>query len=291
MEIFGYSRDISGHLMQMVGQMQAQAQAQQDQSQNQMNQILAQAEVQRVEAKQREEAQRAEARQREEAQRAEAMKREELALAREQMLARMKAEAEEASQKREQALRKEKAEADEATRKREQLFMEHELKRQKVMVDANTSLQQKLKADMHREIANLEAIERREAEFQQLQEKERERARDAQLKLWELAAQELKERVHLEREFFRQQQQNLVLQKQREIDRLEAQADRNLFQQGQASSGRPAPKEKLATVREELATPSPEIAVELTDSDTTPPSQNRPKLAKRLPLLLMLVHR
>jgi len=290
MEIFGYSRDISSHLMQMVGQMQAEAQAQQDQSQNQMNQILAQAEVQRVEAKQREEAQRAEARQREEAQRAEAMKREELALAREQMLARMKAEAEEASQKREQALRKEKAEADEATRKREQLFMEHELKRQKVMVDATPS-PEKLKADMHREIANLEAIERREAEFQQLQEKERERARDAQLKLWELAAQELKDRVHLEREFFRQQQQNLVLQKQREIDRLEAQAARNLFQQGQASSGRPAPKEKLATVREELATPSPEIAVELTDSDTTPPSQNRPKLAKRLPLLLVLVHR
>ena len=35
----------------------------------------------------------------------------------------------------EQALRKEKVEADEASRKREQLYMEHELKRQKVMVD------------------------------------------------------------------------------------------------------------------------------------------------------------
>ena len=129
MEIFRYSRDMSGHLMQMVGQMLAQAQAQQDQSQNQVNQILAQAE-----------AQRAEARQTEEAQRAEAMKREELALVREQMLAKMKAE------------------TDEATRKREQLFMEHELKRQKVLVDANTTLQQeKLEADMHREIANLEA--------------------------------------------------------------------------------------------------------------------------------------
>ena len=39
MEIFGYSRDMSGHLMQMVGQMQTQAEAQ------------------RVDAKQREEAQ------------------------------------------------------------------------------------------------------------------------------------------------------------------------------------------------------------------------------------------
>ena len=149
------------------------------------------------------------------------MKREELALAREQMLVRMKAETEEASQKREQALWKEKAESDEATRKREQFFMEHELKRQ----------QEKLKADMHREIANLEAIERRETEFQQLQEKERERTRDAQLKLRKLAAQDLKKRDRLERELVRQQQQNLLLQKPREIDRLDVQADRNLFQQ------------------------------------------------------------
>ena len=50
------------------------------------------------------------------------MKREELALARELMLAKMKAE------------------SDDATRKREQLFMEHELKRQKVLVEANTTL-------------------------------------------------------------------------------------------------------------------------------------------------------
>jgi len=37
-----------------MGQMQAQAQAQQDQSQNQINQILAQTEMQRLDAKQRE---------------------------------------------------------------------------------------------------------------------------------------------------------------------------------------------------------------------------------------------
>ena len=47
----------------------------------------------------------------------------------------MKADTEEASQKREQALRKEKVDTEEATRKREQLYMEHELKRQKVMVE------------------------------------------------------------------------------------------------------------------------------------------------------------
>jgi len=139
---------------------------------------------------------------------------------------------------------------------------------------------------MNREIANLEAIERREAKFQQLQEKERERARDAQLKLRELATQEMKQRVHLERELVKQQQQNLILQKQREIDRLEAQVDRNLFQQGQVSSGKPAPKEKLATVQEEPATPSPEAAVVLTDSDTQPPSQNRPKPVRRPPIMI-----
>ena len=85
---------------------------------------------------------------------------------------------------------------------------------------------------------NLEALERREAEFQQLQEKERERAKDAQLKLRELAAQELKERVHLERELVKQQQQNLLLQKQKEIERLEAQIDRNLFSQAEVSASK-----------------------------------------------------
>jgi len=139
---------------------------------------------------------------------------------------------------------------------------------------------------MNREIANLEAIERREAEYQQLQEKERERATDAQLKLRKLAAQEMKERVHLERELVKQQQQSLILQKQREIDRLEMQADRNLFQQGLANSGRPAPKEKLATVQQEPATPSPEAPVVLIDSDTPPPSQNRPKPVRRPPVMI-----
>ena len=82
--------------------------------------------------------------------RTEAIKRDEMSLAREQMMAKMKADTEEASQRREQALRKEKADADEATRKREQLYMEHELKRQKVMVEANTTLQQeRAKAFQH----------------------------------------------------------------------------------------------------------------------------------------------
>ena len=68
-----------------------------------------------------------------------------------------------ASQRREQALRKEKTDAEEATRKREQLYMEHELKRQKVMVEANTILQQeRIKTDVHREVAHMEALERRD---------------------------------------------------------------------------------------------------------------------------------
>ena len=71
--------------------------------------------------------------------RTEAIRREEMSLAREQMMAKMKADTDETSQKREQALRKEKVDTEEATRKREQLYMEHELKRQKVMVEANTT--------------------------------------------------------------------------------------------------------------------------------------------------------
>lgn len=75
----------------------------------------------------------------------------------------------EASQKREQALMKIKAESDEATSKREQLFMDHELKRQKMLLDAQTALnQEKMKTDINKEIASLEAFERRELEFQQL---------------------------------------------------------------------------------------------------------------------------
>jgi len=198
-------------------------------------------------------------------------------------MAKMKTDTEEASQRREQALRKEKAEANEATRKREQLYMEHELKRQKVMVEANTTLQQeRVKADVHREVAHMEALERKETEFRQQQEREREQARDAQSKLRELAAQKLKERVHLERELAKQQQQNLMLQKQGEVDRLEARADKHLFQQAQDNLAKSATKVTLAPVREEMATPSPEV-VELTEPDTPPSSQNRPKLTGRVP--------
>jgi len=194
----------------------------------------------------------------------------------------------EATQYRERARLEVKADSDEASRRREQLFMEHELKRQKMLVDANTTLQQeKLKMDVNREVANLEALERRETEFHQLQERERERARDAQLKLRELAAQELKERVHLERELVKQQRQNLLLQKQKEIERLEEQVNRNLLSQAQVSASGQAPRGKLAQMPEEVETSSPEMAtVELTDSDSPPPSQNRPKPAKRTPAVV-----
>jgi len=149
-------------------------------------------------------------------------------------------------------------------------------------VEANTTLQQeRVKADVHREVARMEALERREVEFRQQQEREREQARDAQLKLRELAAKELKERVHLERELVKQQQQNVILQKQREVDRLEAQMDRHLFQQAQDNLAKPVSKAALAKVREEVTTPSPEV-VELTEPDTPPSSQNRPKSTRRV---------
>ena len=234
MEMFGYSREMTGHVVQMAGQMQAQAEAQRMEAQ-----------AQRAEAMQREEAQRAEAKQREESIRSEN-------LAREDLLIRMKTD------------------ADRTNADREIVIAENEFKRQKLFLDTNAAIQRdKMQADLQKDI-----------EFQQSQQKERDRAIAAQQKMRELAAQELKERVHLERELVKQQQQNLILQKQREIDRLEAQA-KNLFQQSYASSSKPAHKEKLAVVQEEPATPSPEPIVVLTDYDTSPPSQNRPKPVRR----------
>ena len=224
-ELISFCRDMTGNLVQVVGHMQAQAEAQRAEAKQRE-------EAQHAETKQREEAQRAEAERREEARRVEAQAQQAEAIKREELLIQMKIATEQASadrekvqleatQYREQAWLKVKADSDEASRKREQLFMEHELKRQKMLVDANITLQQeKLKMDVNREVANLEALERRETEFHQLQERERERARDAQLKLRELAAQELKKRVHLERELVKQQQQNLLLQKQKEIERV-----------------------------------------------------------------------
>ena len=67
--------------------------------------------------------------------------------------------------------------------------MEHELKRQKVMVEANTVLQQeRIKTDVHREVAHMEALERRETEFRQQQERKREQARTPNLNCvsWQL---------------------------------------------------------------------------------------------------------
>jgi len=58
--------------------------------------------------------------------------------------------------------------------------------------------------------------------------------------------------------------------------------DRHLFQQAQDSSAKPAPRATLAPVKEEVATFSPEV-VELTEPDTPPCSQNKPKLTRRMP--------
>jgi len=291
MEIFGFSKEMTSHVAHMAGQVQAQAEARcveaEQREEAQRAEAKQREEAQRAEAERREEARRAEAEKREEVLRVEAMKREELALTREQMIIQMKTVTDQTSADREKAQieanqKREQAQL-EVTQNREQLLMQHELKRQKMLVDANTTLL--LKMDVNREVANLEALERREAEFEQLQEKEKERAREAQIKLRELAAQELKERVHLERELVKQQQQNLLLQKQKEIERLEAQVDRNLFSQAQVSSGKQATRGNLAQVPEEVETSSPETAtIELGDSDSPPPpSQNRPRPVRRTP--------
>ena len=87
-------------------------------------------------------------------------------------------------------------------------------------------------------------------------------------------------RDRLERELVKQQQQNVILQKQREVERLEAQVDRHLLQQAQESTAKPAAKIKLAPVREEVEMHSPDVE-ELTEPDTPPSSQNRLKLIRR----------
>jgi len=177
-EFLSFTREMSGHMFGMITQIQNQAQIQYDQSQNQTNQILAQAEMQRVSAEKREEAQRADALKKEEMLIQMKMNTDQVNADREKCQIeanqKMRADTEAANQKREQALLKLKMDSDETTRKREHLFLENELKLQKLLLDANTALnQEKIKADTTKEMASLEALERRELEFQQLQEKEK----------------------------------------------------------------------------------------------------------------------
>ena len=265
-EILGFSREMTGHLVNVVGQMQAQAQVQQNLNQIQLNQIVNQNEAIRADAKMREER----AEKREKAQIEVAEKREENIrnenLVREQMLVKMKTE------------------ADEASCKREQFYMDHEFKRQKLIFDSNTVIQQeKIKSDSHREIACMEVMERRELEFQQLQEKERERAIGAQQKSRELASKELQERIQLDRELLKQQQENLLLQKQAEIERLQVLADQRLFQKAEITE-KSASKETQS--RENVGTLSPLlVTVEMSDLDTSPASQNRPKPIQNMPVV------
>ena len=153
-ELLGFTKEISGHLMNAVGQMQTQAEAQ------------------RLDAQ----AQRAEARQREEVLNAMALKLDENNLAREQLLIQLKLN------------------ADQINAEHERMMAENDLKRQKMLVETNAALlEEKLQVDLQRDI-----------EFQQAQQKERNRAVAAQQQLRELAAQELQERVYLERELAKQ---------------------------------------------------------------------------------------
>jgi len=153
-ELLGFTKEISGHLMNAVGQMQTQAEAQ------------------RLDAQ----AQRAEARQREEVLNAMALKLDENNLAREQLLIQLKLN------------------ADQINAEHERMMAENDLKRQKMLVETNAALlEEKLQVDLQRDI-----------EFQQTQQKERNRAVAAQQQLRELAAQELQERVYLERELAKQ---------------------------------------------------------------------------------------
>jgi len=214
-EHLGYTREIHGHLLNAVGQMQTQAEAQ------------------RAEAKQREEAQRAEARQREETPRADNL----------QLLVQLKLN------------------ADQANAEREKMMAENDLKRQRLLVETNAALlQEKMRADLQKDM-----------EVQRFQQKERDRAIAAQQQLRELAAQELQERVNLERKLAEQQQQALLLQEQGEIDRLEVQVDKRLLEQKLENLEKQAPNAQVKA-RENVTTPSPGAAtVELINSDALPP--------------------
>ena len=170
MEIFGFSKEMTSHVAHMAGQMQTEAKHREEaqQVEAKRREKAQRAEAERRKEAQREEAraQRAEAERREEVLRVEARKCEELAVTREQMLIQMKTVTDQTSADREKAQieanqRREQAQL-EVTQNREQLLMEHGLKRQKMLVDANTTLlQEKLKMDVNREVANLEALERR----------------------------------------------------------------------------------------------------------------------------------
>ena len=97
----------------------------------------------------------------------------------------------------------------------------------------------------------------------------------AQKKLREIASQELQERVQFERELARQQQKKVLLQKQNEIEKLEAQADKMLFQE--KFENMMASKETQAKEKDfnpNIGLPSPEsVSAELSDSETPPPNQ------------------
>jgi len=89
--------------------------------------------------------------------------------------------------------------------------------------------------------------------------------------LRELAAQELQERVNLERKLTEQQQQTLLLQKQSEIYRLEVQVDKRLLEQKLENLEKQA-SNKQVKARENVVTPSPvDATVELINSDASPP--------------------
>ena len=144
---------------------------------------------------------------------------------------------------------------------REQMLIQTNAEREKILVETNAALlKEKLQVDLQKDI-----------EFQRFQQKERDRAIAAQQQLRELVAQELQERVNLERKLAEQQQQALLLQKRGEIDRLEVQVDKRLLEQKLESLEKQAPNTQVKA-RENVTTPSPgAAAVELIDSDTPPP--------------------
>jgi len=144
---------------------------------------------------------------------------------------------------------------------REKIIAKNELKRQTLSVETNAALlKEKMRADLQKDM-----------EFQRSQQKERDRAIAAKQQLRELAAQELQERVNLERKLAEQQQQTLLLQKQSEIYRLEVQVDKRLLEQKLENFEKQA-SNKQVKARENVVTPSPgDATVELINSDASPP--------------------
>jgi len=131
----------------------------------------------------------------------------------------------------------------------------------------------------------------RKLEFQQIQEKRKRACNCCTTKIIGTGCSGTKRKNLPKRELAKQQQQNLLLQKQSEIDKLHMEADKKLLEQKLATSEKLALKEKEKRVTPNLGSLSPEsIVVELPSPDMPPPSQNWPRPIRKPAIVIATEH-